>query len=109
MTLQTSFQIVGAFWYVLAIQRQDDCWRSACGVESVCHVGFLYCENLNHDGYGKWQDISQNTLQQKCTADDGGLFKYGIYAQALTSGVVEVDNFISKLCYCLWFGLQNLR
>jgi cyclic nucleotide gated channel len=27
----------------------------------------------------------------------------------LVSGILVPGNFVSKLCYCFWWGLQNLR
>jgi len=107
----TSFclQIVGAFWYLLAIERQDDCWRDVCKKTSGCDVSYLYCGNSYSDGYDNWKKISKKTLEGQCLADGDSPFKFGIYAQALTSGVVASNAFFAKLCYCMWFGLQNLR
>ncbi|CAA6668065.1 unnamed protein product [Spirodela intermedia] len=84
--------IVGAFWYLLAVEREEACWHEACSPTSACNATFLYCQIL--DSY--------------CNAtDDNPKFDFGIYTQALTSGVVA-SKFVSKYCYCLWWGLQNL-
>uniref|UniRef100_A0A6N2M5D0 Ion transport domain-containing protein n=1 Tax=Salix viminalis TaxID=40686 RepID=A0A6N2M5D0_SALVM len=40
--------------------------------------------------------------------DDNSRFDYGIYFQAMSSDIVSSRKFVSKFCYCLWWGLQNL-
>ncbi|XP_042396275.1 probable cyclic nucleotide-gated ion channel 5 isoform X1 [Zingiber officinale] len=103
------FQVVGAFWYLLAVNREDDCWQLACNMTTGCEVHYLYCGNENLDGYSNWQKSSKEVLERHCSAsDDNTEFNYGIYTQCLTSGVVSSDYFFSKFCYCLWWGLQNL-
>ncbi|CAL9095758.1 unnamed protein product [Musa textilis] len=102
--------IVGAFWYVLSVKREDDCWHSACKNNStVCNVNYLYCGNEHLDGYDKWKNASGQDLLNYCSPDDNNQsFNFGIFAQALTSGVVASRKFFSKLAYCFWWGLQNL-
>ncbi|KAG6509232.1 hypothetical protein ZIOFF_034623 [Zingiber officinale] len=101
--------VVGAFWYLLAVNREDDCWQLACNMTTGCEVHYLYCGNENLDGYSNWQNSSKDVLERHCSAsDDNTEFNYGIYTQCLTSGVVSSDYFFSKFCYCLWWGLQNL-
>lgn len=36
-------------------------------------------------------------------------FDFGIFLNALDSGVVESMDFPQKFFYCFWWGLQNLR
>ncbi|ONK67297.1 uncharacterized protein A4U43_C06F18690 [Asparagus officinalis] len=100
--------IVGAFWYLLAIERQDDCWHMACQKVTGCDGSYLYCGNANPGGNDKWKTVFKETLEKKCSAEGDGPFKFGIYAQALKSEIVSSKKFFPKLCYCLWFGLQNL-
>lgn len=63
------------------------------------------------DGYDDWQEISENVLNDNCSAedDDNPPFNYGIYTRAISSQIVESKRFFSKFCFCLWWGLQNLR
>lgn len=104
------FQIVGAFWYLFAVERTDTCWKEACMESVKCSSKFLYCQNDLVEGYKDWKNISHNVLDKKCAVvDDDPPFNYGIYAQALESGIVSTNDFFSKYCYCLWWGLQNLR
>ncbi|XP_020672940.1 probable cyclic nucleotide-gated ion channel 5 isoform X1 [Dendrobium catenatum] len=101
--------IAGAFWYFLAVERQDDCWRLACSNYSGCLKDFLYCSNNHPEGFDHWFNASGQVLNNQCSADgDNPPFDYGIFGQALTAGIVSSRKFVAKFCYCLWFGLQNL-
>ncbi|XP_042402962.1 probable cyclic nucleotide-gated ion channel 5 [Zingiber officinale] len=101
--------VVGSFWYLLSVEREDDCWQSACKQHSdVCVTNYLYCGNEHLDGYEKWKNASAQVLGL-CTPDDNNnFFQFGIYGQSLTSGIVASKNFISKIAYCFWWGLQNV-
>ncbi|KAL2479041.1 putative cyclic nucleotide-gated ion channel 9 [Forsythia ovata] len=102
--------IVGAFWYLLAVERKDACWEKACEESDKCNLNFLYCAREGFLNMAEWRNISRTVLDPKCAIndDDSSPFKYGIYAQALSSGILESENFVSKYFYCLWWGLQNL-
>ncbi|XP_057969808.1 probable cyclic nucleotide-gated ion channel 5 [Malania oleifera] len=101
--------IVGAFWYLLAVERNDACWQKACHDSGECNKNFLYCGNQNMVNYDAWGSISRTVLQSNCSAHGKNPpFDYGIFNQAVSSGIVSSKKFISKYCYCLWWGLQNL-
>ncbi|CAF2137241.1 BnaA02g07990D [Brassica napus] len=113
MLYMLASHIVGAFWYLLALERNDACWQEACSDagKKICTTGFLYCGNQNMDGYDVWNKTKESVLQSKCRADlddPNPPFDFGIYTQALSSGIVSSQKFITKYCYCLWWGLQNL-
>ncbi|KAL1535884.1 putative cyclic nucleotide-gated ion channel 7 [Salvia divinorum] len=103
--------IVGALWYLFAIERRDTCWYRACYQNRYdnCDTKNLYCahEVTNLEA---WKNISSTFITPRCeiTDQEKSPFKYGIYAQALSSGVLDSEKFISKYFYCLWWGLQNL-
>ncbi|RDX71095.1 putative cyclic nucleotide-gated ion channel 5, partial [Mucuna pruriens] len=100
--------IVGSFWYLLAIERNDSCWQKACS-DNGCNKNFLYCGNQYMEGYSAWQNKSESILESRCSADgDPPPFDFGIFEQVLSSGIISSKKFISKYCYCLWWGLQNL-
>ncbi|PKA56984.1 Putative cyclic nucleotide-gated ion channel 9 [Apostasia shenzhenica] len=99
--------IVGAFWYLLAVERQDACWHLACSNYNGCVREFLYCSNHHSDGFGQWSNVSSQVLNSQCSVDQNN-FNFGIYAQASKSGIISTKKFVSKFCYCFWFGLQNL-
>ncbi|KAL5759084.1 hypothetical protein ACOSP7_021695 [Xanthoceras sorbifolium] len=101
--------IAGALWYLLAVERNATCWQSACKDSGKCTTSFLYCGSQNSNSYNEWQSISEDILRKKCSADDDSSgFNYGIYTQAIASGIVSSRDFVSKFFYCLWWGLQNL-
>lgn len=105
-------QLVGALWYLLAVERNDTCWQKACreSNETKCETNFLYCGNQGMKGYSAWNSTSHSVFNSKCSGDDGkDQFDFGIYTNALTSGIVSSNKLLSKYCYCLWWGLQNLR
>ncbi|CAL9106241.1 unnamed protein product [Musa textilis] len=102
--------VVGAFWYVLAVEREDDCWHAVCKTNNdICNTNFLYCGNEHIDGYDKWQNVSAQVLQDSCLPhDDNSFFSFGIFEQSLNSNIVASKEFCIKLAYCFWWGLQNL-
>ncbi|XP_019170150.1 PREDICTED: putative cyclic nucleotide-gated ion channel 8 [Ipomoea nil] len=100
--------IFGALWYLLAIERKDACWADACQVSEECYGKFslLYCMHERGEAdMAAWRNITREVLEKNCAVD---AFKYGIYAKAVSSGVVDSEEFVTKYCYCLWWGLQNL-
>jgi len=97
--------IVGSFWYLLAVERNDACWQKNCTAAVKCKKDFLYCGNQGMEDYDAW---NRSILNSNCSADDSNQFDYGIYSNALSSGIVSSKKFVSKYCYCLWWGLQNL-
>ncbi|GJY58948.1 probable cyclic nucleotide-gated ion channel 5, partial [Tanacetum coccineum] len=100
--------IVGAFWYLLSVERNDTCWKKACR-KSNHSADFLYCGNEYMSGYSNWISNSSAVLDEGCSPDgDSPPFDFGIFNQALSSGIVFSTKFIQKYCYCLWWGLQNL-
>ncbi|CAK8564295.1 unnamed protein product [Lathyrus sativus] len=108
MLYMLASHIVGSFWYLLAIERNDSCWQKACS-DNGCNKNYLYCENQHTKGYSDWQNKSKAIFKSRCSVDDNPPpFDYGIFTQALSSGIISSKKFISKYCYCLWWGLQNL-
>ncbi|KAF5726966.1 Cyclic nucleotide gated channel 8 [Tripterygium wilfordii] len=104
-----SSHIAGAFWYLLAVERNDTCWQRACLESEKCNLSFLFCGNGNLPGFAEWQGVSRDVLGSQCSIEDeNSPFNYGIYTQAISSGIVSSRIFFSKFCYCLWWGLQNL-
>ncbi|RLM65604.1 hypothetical protein C2845_PM16G21680 [Panicum miliaceum] len=101
-------QNVGTLWYFLTIQREDSCWHQYCDPNGGCNSSYLYCNNNRHDNYeyDKW--LSSTQVFNLCNGTQPDPFNFGIYQQALVSGILGPGNFISKLCYCFWWGLQNL-
>ncbi|KAJ8748558.1 hypothetical protein K2173_003459 [Erythroxylum novogranatense] len=97
--------IFGAFWYLHSIERQDRCWRNACG-RGDCNATFLYCGNHRTRNYSFVSEacpfIQPDEIKNSTT------FNFGIFTDALDSGVVESKDFPRKFFYCFWWGLRNL-
>ncbi|KAI3694843.1 hypothetical protein L1987_77824 [Smallanthus sonchifolius] len=100
--------IVGAFWYLLSVERNDTCWKSACKKKGY-NSDLLYCGNNHMKDYNSWISNSTAILEEACSSSgDNPPFDFGIFTQALSSGIVFSTKFVQKYCYCLWWGLQNL-
>ncbi|XP_058731455.1 putative cyclic nucleotide-gated ion channel 8 isoform X1 [Vicia villosa] len=103
--------ITGSVWYLLAIERNDTCWKNACKEVPGCNSHFLYCGSTSKHirGYNQWRNVSESVLKSKCFVEDGNsAFNYGIFSQAIESDIVASIQVFPKFCYCLWWGLQNL-
>ncbi|ESQ37053.1 hypothetical protein EUTSA_v10002457mg [Eutrema salsugineum] len=100
--------VIGAFWYLSAIEKKNMCWSEACARTSGCNLSNLYCVR----GGG---DINSRFLNTSCPVMDpeqitnSTVFNFGMYTDALKSGVVESRDFPRKFVYCFWWGLRNLR
>ncbi|XP_047325905.1 probable cyclic nucleotide-gated ion channel 14 [Impatiens glandulifera] len=109
MLYMLASHILGASWYLLSIERQASCWKSACRHESSptkCSLGFLDCGSLNDASRVAWANVT--AVFGNCDpSNDNISFKFGIFGNAVTNGVVST-KFLEKYFYCLWWGLQNL-
>ncbi|KAL5987554.1 Cyclic nucleotide-gated ion channel 18 [Asimina triloba] len=104
-------QLLGASWYLLSIERQHTCWQLECLKEggknaTSCHPRFLDCSNVGEPGRKSW--LNATHVFRNCDAMDGTIkFKYGMFSDALTQGIVS-STFTRKYLYCLSWGLRNL-
>ncbi|CAA0392923.1 unnamed protein product [Arabidopsis thaliana] len=99
--------VFGALWYLISVEREDRCWREACEkIPEVCNFRFLYC-----DGNSSVRNDFLTTSCPFINPDDitnSTVFNFGIFTDALKSGIVESDDFWKKFFYCFWWGLRNL-
>ncbi|XP_050893229.1 cyclic nucleotide-gated ion channel 1 isoform X2 [Lathyrus oleraceus] len=97
--------VLGAFWYLFSIERETTCWQEACRSNVMCNKADMYC----NDHGGGFKTIS-TYLNTSCPIleEDKKQFDFGIFLDALQSGVVESRDFTQKLFYCFWWGLKNL-
>lgn len=103
-------QVVGSLWYILAVERKDACWEKACSYSNKCNKDLLYCGQPVTKEHTEWMNENRLQVEKNCSASIMNLeFDYGIYARAISSGVTESEDIVSKYLFCLWFGLQNLR
>ena len=104
-------QVLGSIWYTAAITRQYSCWRSQCNEEKkrfpACLPKYLDCSTIADVDRQYW--LNNTNLVINCDPrNDDASFKFGMFAEAFTSGV-GASKFGRKYLYCLWFGLKNLR
>ncbi|XP_026403191.1 protein CNGC15b-like isoform X2 [Papaver somniferum] len=105
MLYMLASHVVGACWYLLAIERQESCWRTVCQVQrATCRSGFFDCRNMNKPNRVDW--FTSSNITSLCTTVND-YFKFGIYGDALDFDVTSA-SFFNKYFYCLWWGLRNL-
>ena len=102
-----TYQVVGAFLYLISIEREDRCWRNAIGSGEK---SVLYCDKnrARNDTLVSWLNTSC-PFTNPDDIKDPEVFNFGIFIDALESGVVETGDFPKKFFYCFWWGLRNLR
>ncbi|KAG5538240.1 hypothetical protein RHGRI_018984 [Rhododendron griersonianum] len=96
--------VVGAFWYLFAIERKDRCWHDACTKDDCDSL--LYCrEGANPvDDFLKYSCTFLEPSEIKNRTD----FDFGIFLDAHKSHIVEKGDFPKKFFYCFWWGLRSL-
>ncbi|KAI9161320.1 hypothetical protein LWI28_016318 [Acer negundo] len=97
-----SGHIFGALWYFFAIERKIECWKKACIVmnQTRCNHQSFNC----HKSSGNYRFLNRCSTKSHKTA----FFDFGIYHDALQSGVVD-GSYLQKFMYCFRWGLQSLR
>nr|XP_023929552.1 cyclic nucleotide-gated ion channel 1-like [Quercus suber] len=94
--------VIGAFWYFFSIQRETACWHLVCGNLSGCGNSFSCAYTDSAVNYAFLDDHcpinTPNTTK----------FDFGIFLEALQSGIVQSSNLPQKFFYCFWWGLRNL-
>jgi cyclic nucleotide gated channel len=100
-------KISGAWWYILSVQRQEACWRSACNSENSigCENDFFDCRRVDEPPRLNW--LHSTNVTNLCNPS-ATFYQYGIYANAVSSNVIG-SAFFNKYFYGLWWGLQQLR
>ncbi|EXB38679.1 Putative cyclic nucleotide-gated ion channel 15 [Morus notabilis] len=97
--------VLGACWYLLSIERQEACWRSACDLEKpFCEYGYFDCHKIKGLNRQTWFPTTNATTL--CNPRNS-FYQFGIYGDAVTYDVTNA-TFFNKYFYCLWWGLRNL-
>ncbi|KAK9279320.1 hypothetical protein L1049_012999 [Liquidambar formosana] len=105
MLYMLASHVLGACWYLLSIERQEACWRSACNLEKPsCENKFFDCHRVGDSLRENW--FTSSNVTNLCVPSNS-FYQFGIYGDALTSGVTN-STFFNKYFYCLWWGLKNL-
>ncbi|BFG22146.1 hypothetical protein CerSpe_084200 [Prunus speciosa] len=100
--------VVGAIWYLFSVEREYRCWRDQCDLDEGCKKS-LYCGFDHEEIPGLIEKL--NVYCPFIDPDEiknSTVFNFGIFTDALQSGVLETSDFPKKFLYCLWWGLRNL-
>ncbi|KAI3818509.1 hypothetical protein L1987_12318 [Smallanthus sonchifolius] len=97
--------VVGALWYLFAIESELRCWHIACKKHN-CHSQYLYCGKGRVGDYGFLN--TSCPLLERNEIKDSTNFDFGIFLDALQTRVLETRDFRQKILYCSWWGLQSL-
>lgn len=98
------FQVLGALWYLLSVDRQTACWKKTCRNEANCDIKFLDCDATPNP---IWANAT-NVFSDCNASDDSIKFDFGMFQPALANQA-PAQSFAMKYFYSLWWGLQNLR
>ncbi|BFG36176.1 hypothetical protein CerSpe_224500 [Prunus speciosa] len=95
--------VFGAFWYFFSIQRQIECWGYACQSENGCEFRIFYC-----DDDGTLRNVT--LLNDLCPINPSNakVFDFGIYLDAVQSGMLGSTDFLRKVLQCFSWGVRNL-
>ncbi|KAG5229729.1 cyclic nucleotide-gated ion channel family protein [Salix suchowensis] len=103
-TFVLSGHIIGSCWYLLGLQRVNQCLHDACRNSRIpdCKE-FIDC-GLKNKSNSNWEKWKNNTNAIDCFTSNGG-FSYGIYAQAVN---LTGENTITRYTYSLFWGFQQI-
>ncbi|KAK9942877.1 hypothetical protein M0R45_008521 [Rubus argutus] len=99
----TACHVLGAFWYFFSLQREIDYWIHACKSENGCEISTLDC--VDHKTFK-----NVTLLNDLCPINPSNamIFDFGIYLDALQSGMLGSTDFPQKFLQCFSWGLRNL-
>ncbi|XP_050261815.1 cyclic nucleotide-gated ion channel 1-like isoform X2 [Quercus robur] len=92
--------VLGAFWYFFSSQRLAACWHIACENQKECRSSFNCDQNFGNLSF--IDDICPIKTENTTS------FNFGIFLEALRSGVLDSTDFPQKLFYSFWWGMRNL-
>ncbi|EOA29271.1 hypothetical protein CARUB_v10025546mg, partial [Capsella rubella] len=97
------------FFLYMLNSYKIECWSEACATTSGCDLTSLFCAR----GGGRDNSRFLNTscpLIEPDQITNSTVFNFGMYIDALKSGVVDVEpgDFPRKFFYCFWWGLRNI-
>ncbi|OAY51597.1 hypothetical protein MANES_04G019100v8 [Manihot esculenta] len=100
--------VSGACYYLLSLERIQDCWHSVCNLEnSHCPNGFFDCRQVKNPRRSEW--FLSTNISNQCNASMSGNspYQYGIYIGVLQLNIGSAA-FMNKYFYCFWWGLKNV-
>ncbi|KAK0594918.1 hypothetical protein LWI29_001801 [Acer saccharum] len=98
-----SGHVFGALWYFFAIDTEIKCWKKACTImnQTGCNHRSFNC----HKSLGNYKFLNDACSTKSQNTD---FYDFGIFHDALQSGVVLEGSFLQKFMYCFRWGLQSL-
>ncbi|KAI3724163.1 hypothetical protein L2E82_35931 [Cichorium intybus] len=112
MNLLTFFlagHVVGSSWYLLGLQRVNQCLRKACRDSSIPNcLKFIDCGHGNDfwafERDPQWNNWKKDNISSACFSEDG--FPYGIYQKAVN--LTAKDSIIIRYVYSFFWGFQQI-
>ncbi|KAH6819960.1 cyclic nucleotide-binding transporter 1 [Perilla frutescens var. hirtella] len=108
LTYVLASHVVGSCWYLLSIQRINQCFEDACGNNRTSNcTAFIHCshghdkERSNDQNWDLWK---KNDKANACFMKDG--FEFGI-CQAAVNLTTERSIF-TRYSYSLFWGFQQI-
>ncbi|OIW11507.1 hypothetical protein TanjilG_26873 [Lupinus angustifolius] len=104
--------IVGAFWYLLGLERVMECLGEKCGDKSGCGPKILSCKQPLYFGINNMlkdqtrMAWSLNTEARSTCLEDGKSYTYGFYAWVVQ--LVTDENRLEKSLFSLFWGIMTL-
>ncbi|PRQ58947.1 putative Ion transport domain-containing protein [Rosa chinensis] len=95
--------VFGAFWYFFAVQRMITCWQYACRSDNECKPSTFEC----HD-HPTSRNITLLNVACPISPANEDVYDFGIFLDALQSGIAGSKDYLQKLTNCFWWGLRNL-
>lgn len=108
LTFVLSGHVVGSCWYLLGLQRVNQCLRNACRDSGMKRcTKFIDCGHGNNIGIFKLDPTWTNwTNNKNATACFNGSFPYGIYVQAVN--LTTEQSIITRYIYSFFWGFQQI-
>ncbi|KAH9735151.1 putative cyclic nucleotide-gated ion channel 15 [Citrus sinensis] len=105
MLYMLASHVLGACWYLLSVERQEECWRKVCRSHHLeCNIGFFDCHLVKDSS--RVNLFQMSNISSLCDPKSN-YYQFGIFADAVILGVTA-SRFLDKYFYCLWWGLRNL-
>ncbi|MBA0714195.1 hypothetical protein Golax_013183 [Gossypium laxum] len=103
LTFMLSGHVVGSSWYLLGLQRVNQCLRNACGNSNIGNCKeFIDCGSGHSPNRNELQIWTNNSNVSACFTEDG--FSYGIYVP--TVNLTTEPSIVTRYVYSLFWGFQ---
>ncbi|XP_062088934.1 cyclic nucleotide-gated ion channel 1-like [Humulus lupulus] len=100
--------LLGALWYLFSLESLYRCWQIVFKNQNW-DPRYVYCSQKSRDNNGFPADVKfvEAQFNASCPLIDPDEGMFGIFTDALKSGVLQSTDFSSKFFYCFWWGLRN--